>query len=86
MAIDSAAKRRNVGRLLSPSLFLGLAASGVVGTQQRVNLGRGYIGFSYSPPVEATTPFVRVTYTSKQERVFVSGSAGNIWKIKQTSR
>lgn len=47
MAIDSAAKRRNAGRLLSPVLFVGLTPSGTIDTAQRVNTGRGYIGISY---------------------------------------
>jgi hypothetical protein len=48
MAIDSAAKRRNVGRLLSPVLFIGLTPSGTIYTAQRVNTGRAYIGLTYS--------------------------------------
>ena len=54
MAIDTAAKRRNVGRMLTPCLFLGLAPIGTVDTAQRVNAGLGYIGIEYGDAVDAT--------------------------------
>lgn len=77
MAIDTAAKRRNVGRLLSPTLFIGLGPNGSVDTNQRVNAGLGYVGLEYGDTPAAGSPFTKVSY---------SGLSGNFWRIKITSR
>ena len=50
MAIDTAAKRRNVSRMMN-SLFMGLAPSAGLDTDDRVNAARAYIGFVYTAPV-----------------------------------
>ena len=50
--IDSAAKRRNVGRLLTSSV-MGLSPSSGMSDDDRVNAGRAYIGLDYqeeAPP------------------------------------
>ena len=49
MAIDTAAKRRNVSRMMQ-NLFMGLAPSAGLDTDDRVNAARAYIGFVYTPP------------------------------------
>lgn len=54
MAIDTAAKRRNVGRLLTPVLALAITPSGTVDDSQRFNVGWAYIGLDYGEIVEAT--------------------------------
>lgn len=48
MAIDTAARRRNVGRMLSVTPVMGLAPSSGLSTDDRVNAGRAYIGLSYT--------------------------------------
>lgn len=54
MAIDTAAKRRNVGRLLTPVLALAITPSGTIDDDQRYNIGWVYIGLDYGVIVEAT--------------------------------
>lgn len=62
MAIDTAAKRRNVLNIATSFLFLGLAPSSGVDAADRENLSEVYIGFTYSPPAAPTfagvTPIV----------------------------
>ncbi|MEO7778502.1 MAG: hypothetical protein ABIY63_13300 [Fibrobacteria bacterium] len=52
MAIDTAAKRRNVNRILHVTCVMGLSPSSGLDTADRVNAGRAYIGISYgaAPP------------------------------------
>lgn len=48
MAIDTAAKRRNVSRMMQCSCVMGLSPSSGIDTDDRVNASRQYIGFAYS--------------------------------------
>ncbi len=48
MAIDTAAKRRNVSRKMRASSMMGLSPSAGLDLADRVNAGRGYIGLTYS--------------------------------------
>lgn len=47
MAIDTAAKRRNVSRMML-SCIMGLAPSSGLDTDDRVNAARAYIGLDYT--------------------------------------
>ena len=48
MAIDTAAKRRNVSRMMQVSCVMGLSPSSGLDTADRVNASRQYIGITYS--------------------------------------
>lgn len=48
MAIDTAAKRRNVARKVQASSLMGLTPSAGLDTADRINAGRGYIGLTYA--------------------------------------
>jgi hypothetical protein len=53
MAIDTAAKRRNVSRMMQVSAMIGLSPSSGLDTADRVNAARAYIGIDYqdeAPP------------------------------------
>jgi hypothetical protein len=56
VAIDTAAKRRNVNRMMRAGSMMGLAPSLGVDTADRVNAGRAYIGLTYqaTPPPSLT--------------------------------
>lgn len=59
MAIDTAARRRNVSRMMQCSCVMGLTPSSGLDTADRVNASRQYIAFTYSgdlpPDPEPTT-------------------------------
>ena len=59
MAIDTAARRRNVSRMMHVSCAIGLSPSSGLDTADRVNASRQYIGITYSgelpPEPEPTT-------------------------------
>jgi len=64
MAIDTAAKRRNVSRMMLLSCIIGLSPSNGVDTDDRVNAARAYIGLDYeSLPAETGKRFVRYRLT-----------------------
>lgn len=48
MAIDTAARRRNVSRMMQCSCVMGLSPSSGLDTADRVNASRQYIGITYS--------------------------------------
>lgn len=48
MAIDTAARRRNVSRMMQYSCVMGLSPSSGLDTADRVNASRQYIGITYS--------------------------------------
>lgn len=59
MAIDTAAKRRNVNRMARISCMMGQAPSAGLNLADRVNAGRGYIGITYqgdAPPEPEPDP------------------------------
>jgi hypothetical protein len=59
MAIDTAARRRNVNRMTRTSGMMGLAPSAGLNTADRVNAGRAYIGLTYqgeAPPEPEPDP------------------------------
>jgi hypothetical protein len=60
MAIDTADKRRNVLNIATSFLYLGLAPSSGIDTDDRENLSEVYIGFSYTPPGTATAKVSRI--------------------------
>lgn len=64
MAIDTAAKRRNVSRMML-TCIMGLSPSNGLDTDDRVNAARAYIGFDYTSatPAETGKRFVRYRLT-----------------------
>ncbi len=59
MAIDTAARRRNVNRMTRTCGMMGLSPSLGLNTADRVNAGRAYIGLSYqeeAPPEPEPEP------------------------------
>lgn len=64
MAIDTAAKRRNVSRMML-SCIMGLSPSNGLDTDDRVNAARAYIGFDYTaaPAAEVDRLYIRYRMT-----------------------